>query len=135
MRCFSNYSLNNGFTNSWNLGGAIDLVQTVRPRRKKQGPAAASRTASRTSIDPGGTGGSSDPWGARSCLGLPLRAHTIAHTLAPRHPTGGGFFERGWSRFMPAIVINYEPTAKQKIFHASKANEILYGGAAGGGKD
>jgi len=35
---------------------------------------------------------------------------------------------------MPSIVINYQPTAKQKIFHASKANEILYGGAAGGGK-
>ena len=35
---------------------------------------------------------------------------------------------------MPAAVINYQPTAKQKIFHASPANEILYGGAAGGGK-
>ena len=35
---------------------------------------------------------------------------------------------------MPSIVINYQPTEKQKIFHASKANEILYGGAAGGGK-
>ena len=35
---------------------------------------------------------------------------------------------------MPDIVINYEPTAKQRIFHASPANEILYGGAAGGGK-
>ena len=35
---------------------------------------------------------------------------------------------------MPAYVINYQPTAKQKIFHASPANEILYGGAAGGGK-
>ena len=36
---------------------------------------------------------------------------------------------------MPSIVINYQPTEKQKIFHASKANEILYGGAAGGGQD
>ena len=36
---------------------------------------------------------------------------------------------------MPAVVIQYEPTAKQRIFHASKANEILYGGAAGGGQD
>ena len=35
---------------------------------------------------------------------------------------------------MPAVVINYQPTEKQKIFHASPANEILYGGAAGGGK-
>lgn len=35
---------------------------------------------------------------------------------------------------MPSIVINYQPTPKQAIFHASKANEILYGGAAGGGK-
>ena len=35
---------------------------------------------------------------------------------------------------MPACVINYKPTEKQKIFHASPANEILYGGAAGGGK-
>lgn len=32
------------------------------------------------------------------------------------------------------VVINYAPTPKQAIFHASKANEILYGGAAGGGK-
>jgi len=32
------------------------------------------------------------------------------------------------------VTINYKPTPKQAIFHASKANEILYGGAAGGGK-
>jgi len=36
---------------------------------------------------------------------------------------------------MPSIVINYQPTEKQRIFHASKANEILYGGAAGGGQN
>lgn len=35
---------------------------------------------------------------------------------------------------MPTITLNYQPTAKQRIFHASPANEILYGGAAGGGK-
>ena len=35
---------------------------------------------------------------------------------------------------MANVTINYQPTPKQKIFHASKANEILYGGAAGGGK-
>lgn len=35
---------------------------------------------------------------------------------------------------MPNITINYQPTEKQKLFHASHANEILYGGAAGGGK-
>ena len=35
---------------------------------------------------------------------------------------------------MPSITINYVPTEKQRIFHASPANEILYGGAAGGGK-
>jgi len=35
---------------------------------------------------------------------------------------------------MGNIVINYQPTPKQAMFHASKANEILYGGAAGGGK-
>ena len=35
---------------------------------------------------------------------------------------------------MPEVIINYKPTPKQKIFHASPANEILYGGAAGGGK-
>jgi hypothetical protein len=35
---------------------------------------------------------------------------------------------------LPTVTINYQPTEKQKIFHASKANEILYGGAAGGGK-
>lgn len=35
---------------------------------------------------------------------------------------------------MANVTINYQPTEKQKLFHASKANEILYGGAAGGGK-
>lgn len=35
---------------------------------------------------------------------------------------------------MATVCINYQPTPKQKIFHASPANEILYGGAAGGGK-
>jgi len=35
---------------------------------------------------------------------------------------------------MPVVSVNYVPTEKQKIFHASTANEILYGGAAGGGK-
>ena len=33
---------------------------------------------------------------------------------------------------MASVVINYKPTPKQAMFHASKANEILYGGAAGG---
>ena len=32
------------------------------------------------------------------------------------------------------ITINYQPSPKQALFHASIANEILYGGAAGGGK-
>lgn len=32
------------------------------------------------------------------------------------------------------INISYEPTPKQAMFHATKANEVLYGGAAGGGK-
>ena len=35
---------------------------------------------------------------------------------------------------MSNVTINYQPTPKQAMFHASKANEILYGGAAGGGK-
>ena len=35
---------------------------------------------------------------------------------------------------MPVATIQYTPTPKQKIFHASPANEILFGGAAGGGK-
>ena len=35
---------------------------------------------------------------------------------------------------MAEISIPYKPTKKQKIFHASTANEVLYGGAAGGGK-
>jgi len=30
--------------------------------------------------------------------------------------------------------ISYQPTKKQALFHASNANEILFGGAAGGGK-
>ena len=32
------------------------------------------------------------------------------------------------------VVINYQPTPKQEAFHASPANEVLFGGAAGGGK-
>lgn len=33
-----------------------------------------------------------------------------------------------------SVTIDYRPTEKQRAFHASSANEILYGGAAGGGK-
>ena len=32
------------------------------------------------------------------------------------------------------VVIPYKPSDKQKLFHLSIANEVLYGGAAGGGK-
>ena len=32
------------------------------------------------------------------------------------------------------FIIDYKPTPKQAMFHASKANELLFGGAAGGGK-
>ncbi len=32
------------------------------------------------------------------------------------------------------IRIDYRPTPKQQLFHASPAHEVLYGGAAGGGK-
>lgn len=32
------------------------------------------------------------------------------------------------------VTLNYQPTEKQRLFHASPANEVLYGGAAGGGK-
>lgn len=35
---------------------------------------------------------------------------------------------------MSSIVFDYCPTDKQRKFHASTANEVLYGGAAGGGK-
>lgn len=35
---------------------------------------------------------------------------------------------------MASVALDYRPTPKQAMFHASKANEILYGGAAGGGK-
>ena len=35
---------------------------------------------------------------------------------------------------MPDIHLRYSPTPKQRQFHASRANEVLYGGAAGGGK-
>lgn len=32
------------------------------------------------------------------------------------------------------VVFDYAPTAKQQLFHNSEADEVLYGGAAGGGK-
>ena len=32
------------------------------------------------------------------------------------------------------FTIQYSPTSKQKLFHASSADEVLFGGAAGGGK-
>lgn len=35
---------------------------------------------------------------------------------------------------MPTIDIPYIATPKQRLFHGSTANEVLYGGAAGGGK-
>ncbi|MDL2225304.1 phage terminase large subunit [Eubacteriales bacterium OttesenSCG-928-M02] len=35
---------------------------------------------------------------------------------------------------MKEYVIDYTPTEKQKLFHQSQADEVLFGGAAGGGK-
>lgn len=35
---------------------------------------------------------------------------------------------------MKEYRVSYDPTPKQKCFHASKADEVLFGGAAGGGK-
>lgn len=35
---------------------------------------------------------------------------------------------------MSKIVIPYKPQPRQQVFHKAKADEILYGGAAGGGK-
>lgn len=35
---------------------------------------------------------------------------------------------------MRKIVIDYQPTKKQVMFHTTDADEVLYGGAAGGGK-
>ncbi|NLG25166.1 MAG: Terminase-like family protein [Clostridiales bacterium] len=32
------------------------------------------------------------------------------------------------------VTLNYRPTPRQAMFHASAADEVLYGGAAGGGK-
>ena len=32
------------------------------------------------------------------------------------------------------LELAYRPTGKQLAFHASTADEVLYGGAAGGGK-
>ncbi len=33
-----------------------------------------------------------------------------------------------------AVVLDYEPQERQKLLHSAKARQILYGGAAGGGK-
>jgi hypothetical protein len=53
--------------------------------------------------------------------------------LRPHCRLHGHFLTKDGGR-MANVVINYQPTPKQAMFHASKANEILYGGAAGGGK-
>jgi hypothetical protein len=36
---------------------------------------------------------------------------------------------------MNIVDLTYNPTPKQMIFHTTRANEVLYGGAAGGGKE
>jgi hypothetical protein len=33
-----------------------------------------------------------------------------------------------------SVVLDYKPTRKQELFHSSQSDEVLYGGAAGGGK-
>lgn len=35
---------------------------------------------------------------------------------------------------MKEYRVNYQPTSRQRLFHASRADEVLFGGAAGGGK-
>ncbi|KAF6576566.1 hypothetical protein JDW19_02450 [Paenibacillus polymyxa] len=35
---------------------------------------------------------------------------------------------------MPKVVIPYKPQPRQEVYHQTEADEILYGGAAGGGK-
>ena len=35
---------------------------------------------------------------------------------------------------MSTLSLPYQPTPRQKLFHASRADEVLFGGAAGGGK-
>jgi len=37
-------------------------------------------------------------------------------------------------RVTGVVSLNYHPTLKQRMFHASSADEVLFGGAAGGGK-
>ena len=75
---------------------------------------------------PGVGRGCQRPGGTESWLGLRPTASGITNTSTLR-------YSHPWEH-MSTIHINYIPTEKQKIFHASKANEILYGGAAGGGK-
>ena len=95
-----------------------------------QPPASTGQARSDPGVGVGqpGPGGSECDWDSR-CSRTVERIPWLPDTMNP-----GRFFERGWFPDMPSITINYQPTEKQKIFHASKANEILYGGAAGGGK-
>ena len=52
---------------------------------------------------------------------------------AERPDDGNGNHGRDVSCGM-VLTFDYQPTKKQRRFHASTANEVLYGGAAGGGK-
>ena len=41
---------------------------------------------------------------------------------------------KDFKRMTGVVSLNYHPTLKQRMFHASSADEVLFGGAAGGGK-
>ena len=130
-------------------GGRIVIGTLCESERLKKMPPLPDGTS------PPGQKKKSSPFGSRLTAGVVLTsaaqlagANTIRPPAAdqcgchPFHAGGAGRplkdaladgIKDGEAR-LATISITYQPTPKQSIFHASKANEILYGGAAGGWK-
>ena len=79
-------------------------------------------------------GGAKHPWGAvrgAESRGASALYSFLQHTDTENPPDNFSKIQK--ERRCVNVTINYAPTPKQQMFHATPANEVLYGGAAGGG--